>query len=738
MSNLKNKKKINWTRVLCFVLAFLMIAGAGALALTILISGNSVAAADSVYDVSDYTFSSEADGDTYIAVGLMYGSSITVGFEIKAPYGFVVGSSVITKETRSFTPAYYLDANIASATLDGNLSKKSMTYSLTDDADKTVIGGYHVELSHEQSAIPLDFLVKDIKKQLDDDDIYPIPSYIGGERKIRLGHFATEDEAISLLEKYDGYFYGYSATVVGPSKTAVSVVNPETDIILFEYDSLGGDNNIGFVAFQADEYDSYIQTPANNLYEGVMTFIPKYEEDYHGVALTNVLDLESYVEGSLPYEISNSWSREVLRTFAITIRSYAIANYCKWYSKYGFDMTATTSDQVYKGRNRVNDAVVEAVSSTEGLVTVYDGKVISAYYSSSAGGSTVGSQYVWGSARGYLTSVATPWEKYADYNNGLWHSEVSPEELCKTLRSRGYTDVSGAISSIKVETVDSNPEYIYSLTFTDTSGNTVKLNRSDAVRTTLSTYLKSANFTVGQGELTHTYNKVYDVEIIGGTGPIIEPVPEEKLVINGYVTNHPTLISDAIIVDSSEEYMVSEYPVAYVLTSTGRKVVMNSCIATANYYDDSSPFEYDNNNVTLLDPENIPEDFDEYPETKFEINIESDEINENETTTNEYITKEPADFGSNAYKITSQFDNVTVITTVETITETITASDSRNFIFAGKGWGHGVGISQYGAKDLSDAGASAEDIIHIYFTGVDILHRSKLAENEKAAANENE
>lgn len=723
MSNLKNKKKINWTRILCLILAFLMVAGMGTLAITILVS--EISAIEATYDVSDYAFSSETDGDTYIAVGLMYGSSITVGFEIKAPYGFVIGSSVVTKEVRSFTPMYYLDDTIASATLDGNLSKKSMTYSLTDSPEKTVIGGYHVELAHEQSAIPFDFLVNDISKQLDDGDIYPIPSYIGGERKIRLGHFATEEEALALLEKYDGYFDGYNAKVVSPSKTAVSVVNPETDIILFEYDSLGGNDNIGFEAFQADEYTSYIQTPANNLYEGVMTFIPQYTEEYHGVALTNVLDLESYVEGVLPYEISNSWSREVLRTFAITIRSYAIANYCKRYSTYGFDMTATQSDQVYKGRNRVNDAIVEAVASTEGLVTVYDGKVISAYYSSSVGGSTVGSQYVWGSARGYLTSVTTPWEKYADYNNGLWHSEVTPEALCETLRSRGYTDVSGAIESIDVETVESNPNYVYSLTFTDTSGNKVKLNRSDAVRTTLSTYLKSANFTVGQGELTRTYDKVYDIEIIGGTGPVKPPVEEEKIIINGYVTDSPLLISDAVVIDMTDEAMLSEYPVAYVLTSTGRKVVMSSCVATADYYDEATPFEYDNKRVYLLDSEEIPEDFDEYPETEFEVIPETEETEE-ETTVNEYITKEPSDFGADAYKITSQYDGVTVVTTVETITETITASNSRNFIFAGKGWGHGVGISQYGAKDLSDAGASAEDIIHIYFTGVQITHRSEL------------
>lgn len=727
MSNLKNKKKINWTRVLCLILAVIMVAGMGTLAVTILVS--ELSAAEITYDESDYKFSSVTDGDTYIAVGLMYGSGITVGFEIKAPYGFVIGSTVITKEERSFSPLFYSDTNIAAATLDGNLSKKSMTYSLTSDPEKTVIGGYHVELSHEQSAIPFEYLIRDVNNQLPgDEDVYPIPSYIDGERKIRLGHFATEEEAYELFEKYENYFSGYSAKVVGPSETAVSVVNPETDVVLFEYDSTESLDSIGFVAFQADEYSSYIQTPANNLYEGVMTFIPRYTDEYSGVALTNLLDLESYVEGVLPYEISNSWSREVLRTFAITIRSYAVANYCKWYSKYGFDMTATTSDQVYRGRNRVNDAVVEAVSGTEGLVTVYDGKVIGAYYSSSVGGSTVGSQYVWGSARGYLTTVNTPWERYADYNNGLWYSEVSPEELCKTLRSRGYTDLSGAIASIEVETVEDNPDYVYSLTFTDTSGNTAKLNRSDAVRTNLSTYLKSANFTVGQGTLERTYNKVYDIKVVGGSSPIVTPEPEESFSVNGYVTDDPLLISKAVIIDESGEGKYSEYPIAYVITSTGRKVVMNSCVATADNYEDVTPFEYDNKRVTLLDPENLPDDFDEYPETSFETAADIETVERDDETAGEDTReKDPSEYSPNAYQIVSDYKNVTIITTVETVTETLTASNSSNFIFAGKGWGHGVGISQYGAKDLSDAGASAEDIISIYFTDVEIVHLNELS-----------
>ncbi|MBE6538194.1 MAG: SpoIID/LytB domain-containing protein, partial [Ruminococcaceae bacterium] len=712
MSNLKNKKKVNWTRILCLILAILMVSGAAALGITILV--NEATAAYVPFRESDYAFSSGTDGDTYIAVGLMYGSSITVGFEIKAPYGFVLGSTVITENTRSFEPIYSLDSNIASVTVDSGLSKKSMTYYLTSNPDKTVIGGYHLELTNTSYdyEMPLEYMVDEIASQLDDDSLYPIPSKILGENKIRLGDYATEEEALAAFEQYQSYFSDYSVEVAYPSNTAVSVVNPETDIILFEYDSGDSTNSLGFTAYQGDEFASYIQTPADNLYEGVMAFVPEYTATATGVKLINLLDLESYVEGVLPYEISNSWSREVLRTFAITVRSYALANYCKWYSKYGFDMTATTSDQVYRGRNRVNDAVVEAVSSTEGLVTVYDGKIISAYYSSSVGGSTVGSQYVWGSARGYLNTVYTPWEKYSEYNNGIWHTEVSPEALCSTLRSKGYTELSGAIASIDVETVKDNPDYVYSLTFTDTNGHTVKLNRSDAVRTTLSNYLKSSNFSVGQGSLVRSYDKVYGVKILNEGGVVITPTPDDEkgpITVSGFVTNDQLLISDAHILTADGRVDKSEYPVAYLLTSTGRKVIMNSCVATANNSDDVTPFEYKNNTVTLIDPEDLPEDFYEDPQDT-EPSEDTDEYYD-ETETYEGNGEElwaedaiPVYLSNGSREVVSAFKNITVITTLETVTETLYASSSDNFIFAGKGWGHGVGISQYGAKDLSDAG----------------------------------
>ena len=40
------------------------------------------------------------------------------------------------------------------------------------------------------------------------------------------------------------------------------------------------------------------------------------------------------------------------------------------------------------------------------------------------------------------------------------------------------------------------------------------------------------------------------------------------------------------------------------------------------------------------------------------------------------------------------------------------------FVFSGSGWGHGVGLCQLGASGMARAGASFEEILKHYYTGV--------------------
>lgn len=42
------------------------------------------------------------------------------------------------------------------------------------------------------------------------------------------------------------------------------------------------------------------------------------------------------------------------------------------------------------------------------------------------------------------------------------------------------------------------------------------------------------------------------------------------------------------------------------------------------------------------------------------------------------------------------------------------------YIFNGKGWGHGLGMSQWGAKKMAELGYTYEDILLHYYTGTTI------------------
>ncbi len=51
---------------------------------------------------------------------------------------------------------------------------------------------------------------------------------------------------------------------------------------------------------------------------------------------------------------------------------------------------------------------------------------------------------------------------------------------------------------------------------------------------------------------------------------------------------------------------------------------------------------------------------------------------------------------------------------------TLTEGDINTFIFSGEGWGHGVGMSQYGAKGMAAAGFDYEEILTHYYTDTHI------------------
>ena len=62
---------------------------------------------------------------------------------------------------------------------------------------------------------------------------------------------------------------------------------------------------------------------------------------------------------------------------------------------------------------------------------------------------------------------------------------------------------------------------------------------------------------------------------------------------------------------------------------------------------------------------------------------------------------------------------VTVVSATDgkTIMEYKGTTAGESFVFSGEGWGHGVGMSQYGAKGMAEAGFTYEEILTHYYQG---------------------
>ena len=112
----------------------------------------------------------------------------------------------------------------------------------------------------------------------------------------------------------------------------------------------------------------------------------------------NHIDLERYLYGVVPYEMSNSWPLDALKAQAITARGYAAIRVRQRQNSSSayYDVVDTVSHQVYKGYNPNFTNAIKAVNETKGEVLTYDGKMIDTYYAASNGGFTDLVGNVWG------------------------------------------------------------------------------------------------------------------------------------------------------------------------------------------------------------------------------------------------------------------------------------------------------------------------------------------------------
>ena len=140
-----------------------------------------------------------------------------------------------------------------------------------------------------------------------------------------------------------------------------------------------------------------------------------------GLMVVNVLPLDRYLRGVVPWEAPTGWHEQTYEAQAVAARSYTLATL-----KPGedFDLFPDQRSQMYGGIRAERTETNLAIGATAGQVLVWDDRIVPAYYFSSSGGRTSSIHDAWPRARQvpYLVSVRDPYDYLSPHH--VWPAKV--------------------------------------------------------------------------------------------------------------------------------------------------------------------------------------------------------------------------------------------------------------------------------------------------------------------------
>lgn len=145
------------------------------------------------------------------------------------------------------------------------------------------------------------------------------------------------------------------------------------------------------------------------------------------VSIINRVNLEVYLRGVVPHEISPSWPQESIKAQILAARTYSLK---RIQPSNKFDVYDNVTSQVYKGAVGEHTLVNQLIDGTKGQVITYSGKLIDALYSASAGGHTVDAADVWGNHVPYLIGKPDPYDN-SKYMQNWWKYSVTVNDLSR-------------------------------------------------------------------------------------------------------------------------------------------------------------------------------------------------------------------------------------------------------------------------------------------------------------------
>lgn len=367
------------------------------------------------------------------------------------------------------------------------------------------------------------------------------PAWIDGQYFVRAGTYTTREAA-----QADQAALGLTAAAVsGTSSYATTVVVTKTGRPVFQLDG-GGSRSLGIMP-GLDTTTQAVTWCKGYRYYGGFQYL---RQGGGNLSVINVVPLEDYVRGVLPYEMSNDWPLEALKAQAVCARTYAYMNLNR-HTADGFDVCTTTECQVYKGAGLANGTTDRAVEETYGKYVWYGNQLAETFYFSSDGGATSDVTSIWNANVNmpYLKGVVDPYEASvsSQISQYTWTKSLSKASIATTLQSKGYGCASIVDVSISELSDSGNP---VTVTFLDSNGKKWSFG-PEKVRIWFG--FRSNRFGVEGGgtgasfyvnEKGDTLSSIAGAYAVDGSGNVLQ-VPGTPYVITGTGTEQPTGASSA-------------------------------------------------------------------------------------------------------------------------------------------------------------------------------------------------
>jgi SpoIID/LytB domain protein len=206
------------------------------------------------------------------------------------------------------------------------------------------------------------------------------------------------------------------------SKTVTEVPKPSFVINGNRYTrdriDISSGSNLVYVDRDKDDYPKH-------LFPGRFRLQPNAHST---TTLVNVVPLETYLRGVVPYEIGQGAPFQAMSAQAILARTYVLRN-VRRFTVDNYQLCATTQCQVYFGLDGTTAETDRAIAETQGKVLTYNNELVDALYSSTTGGVTAAFTDVWqGQNRPYL-------KVNLDAANNVWDLNSRPLSDEQNLRA---------------------------------------------------------------------------------------------------------------------------------------------------------------------------------------------------------------------------------------------------------------------------------------------------------------